>query len=365
MADAAVSKTVGGQLSCRFDSDLRHQSIISLQQPLSPLLFFTDKDILQLIMDVFFVVLQSVLVLLGIGVIGFWITRRGIIPEQVHGFISRLAIDIALPCMVFSSVLTTFTPEKFPDWWQLPLWWLAYTAIALALSMVSMFLAARETRREFALNLFYQNGLFFPLIIISGVFGTNTVYLPQLYIFIMLHPALFFGTYQLFFKKKFAGESLSWHRIINPVLIATLVAIIVQLFRGGAYLPDFVHTIFKILGDMALPLIMIILGGSLYLDFRQRGKFYLKEIVKFLALKNIVFPLVCLGILLLIKPDYSIALLFILQSAVPPVTSTPILTERSGGNKAISTQFVFSSFVFSIVSIPLIFLLFNRFFPMP
>lgn len=316
-------------------------------------------------MDIFLVVLQSVLVLLGIGVLGFWITRRGIIPEQVHGFISRLAIDIALPCMVFSSVLTTFTPDKFPEWWQLPLWWLGFTVIALVLSLVGMLFSAPETRREFALSLFYQNGLFFPLIILSGIFGTNSIYLPQLYIFIMLHPALFFGTYQLFFKKKFAGESVSWHRVLNPVLIATLVAIVIQLFRGGNYLPDFVHTIFKILGDMALPLIMIILGGSLYLDFRQRGKFYFKEITKFLVIKNIVFPLVILTILFLIKPDYNIALLLILQSAVPPVTSTPILTERGGGNKAIATQFVFSSFVFSIISIPLIFWLFNRYLPMP
>ena len=245
------------------------------------------------------------------------------------------------------------------------MWWLAFTAIALALSLVSMFISAPQTRREFAMSLFFQNGLFFPLIIISGLFGTSAIYMPQLYIFIMLHPALFFGTYQLFFKKKINEKPLSWHRIINPVLVATLVAVIVQLIRGQGYLPSFVQTILQILGGMALPLIMIILGGSLYLDFKQRGKFYYKEIIKFLLVKNIIFPLVFLGVLLLIKPSYSIALLFLLQSAVPPVTSTPILAERGGGNKAISTQFVFSSFVFSIVSIPLMFLLFNQFFPMP
>jgi predicted permease len=316
-------------------------------------------------MDIFLVVLQSVLVLLGIGVIGFWITRRGIIPENLLSFLSRLAIDIALPCMVFSSILTTFTPEDYPDWWQLPLWWLMFTAIALALSFLGMFASARETRREFMMSLFFQNGLFFPLIIISGIFGTDTAYLPQLYIFIMLHPALFFGTYQLFFKKKVEEKALAWHRIINPVLIATLVAVVCQLFNVRAFLSDFLKTILQILGNMALPLIMIILGGSLYLDFKQRGKFYFKEIIKFVAIKNIVFPLAMLGILLLLKPDYSIALLFLLQAAVPPVTSTPILAERGGGNKAISTQFVFSSFVFSVVSIPMVFWLFDRFFTMP
>jgi predicted permease len=316
-------------------------------------------------MDIFIVVLQSVLVLIGIGLIGFWITRRGIIPENVLSFLSRLAIDIALPCMVFSSVMTTFTPDQFPDWWQLPLWWLAFAVISFAFSLIMMFLSAKETRSEFVLNLLFQNGLFFPLIIISGVFGTSSIYIPELYIFIMIHPVLFFSTYHLFFRNREAEKKTQWSRIFNPILIATVVAVVVQLFNGSDYLPDFVKSILDILGGMALPLIMIILGGSLYLDFKQRGKIYYREIIKFVAMKNIVYPLAFLGLLLIVKPSYDIALLLMLQSAVPPITGTPIVTERAGGNKAISNQFVFSSFIFSVVSIPLVFRLFDSYFPMP
>ncbi len=305
------------------------------------------------------------MVLLGIGVIGFWITRRGVIPENVLGVISRIAIDIALPCMVFAGIVANFTPKDMPDWWQLPLWFIFFTAISLTISLITMFLSPKETRGEFAMNLFYQNGLFFPIIIISGTFGLNSEYLPQLYIFIMLHPVMFFSTYQLFFRSKKIEAKLKWNRIINPILIATVLGVGVQLIGLRDYLPNFVKSIFEILGGMALPLTMIILGGSLYLDFKQRGKFYFKEIIKFLTVKNIIFPLVFLGVLILIKPAYGIALLFILQAAVPPVTSTPILTDRAGGNKAISNQFVFSSFIFSVISIPLIFWLFDHFFPMP
>jgi predicted permease len=314
-------------------------------------------------MDIFLVVLQSVLVLLGIGIIGFWVARRDVIPETVQGFLIRLAVDIALPCMVFASILVNFSPEEFPDWWQLPLWWFVYAAISLVLTLITMFLSNKDTRGEFAINLFYQNGLFFPLIVISGVFGIDSTYLPQLYIFIILHPIMFFSTYHLFFKN--AGAQAKWNRIINPILIATILAIAVQLLGVKDYLPDFVHSILQTLGGMALPLIMIILGGSLYLDFRQKGNIYYKEIIKFLIVKNFVFPSVLITILVFWKPDYSIALIFFLQSAVPPVTATPILTERASGNKSISNQFVLSSFIFSIVSVPIMFQLFNQFIPMP
>jgi predicted permease len=314
-------------------------------------------------MDIFIVVLESVLILLGIGIIGFLIARRGIIPENVLGFLSQLALDIALPCMVFANIIVDFSPSSYPNWWQLPLWWLLFTAVALVITLITRYISNRNTRAEFSISLFYQNGIFFPLIILSGIFGTDTPFIPQLFIFIIFHPTMYFSTYHLFFKK--ARGVVRWKRTLNPVLIATFVAVAVQMLGGKDYMPEFLISIFEILGGMALPLIIIILGGSLYLDFKQKGKFYFSEIIKFLIIKNIIFPLVFLAILIPLRPSYNIALLFILQSAVPPITGIPIVTERVGGNKSITTQFVFASFAFSVISVPAIFNLFSQFFPMP
>jgi predicted permease len=316
--------------------------------------------------NIFLIVLESVLILLGIGFIGFLITRRHIIPENMLGFLSTLAIDIALPSTVFASIMANFNTELYPNWWQLPLWWLLFTAIVLVLTLVTRYTSCRETRAEFGMSLFYQNGIFLPLIILSGIFGTETSYIPQLFIFIMLHPTMFFGTYHLFFRKTAGPENqLRWQRIVNPVLIATIIAIIIQISGVREYLPDFIISIFDILGNMALPLVMIILGGSLYLNFHQKGKLYFTEVTKFIIVKNLIFPLALIGVLALLRPDYNIALLFLLQAAVPPVTGVPILTERAGGNKEITTQFVFASFVACIVTIPAVFYLFDWIFPMP
>jgi malate permease and related proteins len=54
-----------------------------------------------------------------------------------------------------------------------------------------------------------------------------------------------------------------------------------------------------------------------------------------------------------------------LQAAVPPITAIPILVERCGGNRRITSQFVVVSFLFSILSIPAFIYLFSRFFPLP
>lgn len=318
-------------------------------------------------MKIFVLILQSVLTLISIGVLGFWILKRGIIPDTVITFLSRLAIDIALPCVVFSSIILNFDPQKMPDWWQLPLWWMLFQTIALALVLMARFLSQKDTRNEFGLSLFYQNGLFFPLIVVSGLFGAGSPYSILLFIFGIFHPVLLFTTAHFFFKKEGVEQKggINMARVINPVLISTLLAITLRLAGIDSYLPLFLITVFTMLGGMTLPLLMIILGGSLYIDYQKKGNIYFMELLKFVAIKNFIFPLVFIGLLVLVRPAYSIALIILLQSAVPPATGTSVRTGREGGNIAIANQFILASFAVSVVSIPLMFTLFSRFFPSP
>ncbi len=317
-------------------------------------------------MEIFGIVFQSILTLLGIGVLGFWILRRGIIPENVIAVLSRLAIDIALPSVIFARIMLNFDPQVTPGWWKLPFWWLLFAALALALSLLFRYLVPKSFRSEFTVSLFFQNGLFFPIIIIAGLFGAGSPFLVQLFIFIILHPVLFFSTTHLFFKQH-KGDSqktaLNLQRIINPVLLSTLLAMGIVLSGAERFFPGFLVTMFEMLGAMTLPLIMIILGGSLYIDFQKKGRIYLKEILKFVTVKNFVFPLIFMGLLYLVQPAYHIALIVFLQSAVPPITGAPIQVARAGGNVSLTNQYVLGSFVVSVFSIPLLFLLFNRLFP--
>ena len=119
------------------------------------------------------------------------------------------------------------------------------------------------------------------------------------------------------------------------------------------------------IGNMALPVLMIILGGNIYIDFQNKGSLYVGEITKFLFVKNILFPLACLFLLLLVRPPYHVALLMILQSAVPPITAVPLFVERFGGNRNLVNQFMFTSFILSLLTIPCAVYLFGYFFPLP
>jgi hypothetical protein len=305
-----------------------------------------------------------VAVLLGMGILGFWIIRRRIVPGDILGLLSPLALDIALPSLIFVNILRNFSPAECPDWWQLPLWWVFFTAVAAGLTFVGMSLSERKTQREFGVSLFYQNAIFFPLAIIAGTYGDKSPYLAFLFLFTVFYPAFFFSTYHLFFQGK-RRRGLNWKKIIHPVLIVTVVAVIIRLVEVHDRVPNFLISILTLLGGMTLPLLMIILGGNIYMDFQKKGRIQIMEIVKFVIIKNIVFPLFFLGIVILLHPAYHIALLILLQGAVPTVTAVPLVTERSGGNRAITNQFLVASFILSLISIPMMVSLFSAFFIPP
>ena len=315
-------------------------------------------------MNLFITTFESVAVLLGIGVLGFWIIRKRILPGDILGFLSPLALDIALPCLIFAKIIQNFSPGESPGWWQMPLWCFFFIAVAAALTFLTMFIAAKDIRREFAISLFYQNAIFFPLAIIAGMYGDESPYLVFLFLFTIFYPAFFFSTSHFFFEKK-GNRRLDWNKIIHPVLIVTVAAIIIRIAGVQDYIPGFIVSILSMVGGMTIPLIMLILGGNIYLDFQKKGRVRVAEIIKFVIIKNIVFPLVFLGIVILIHPAYPVALLILLESAIPPVTAVPLVTERSGGNRAVVDQFLLVSFLFSLISVSVMVSLFSQFFMAP
>ena len=317
-------------------------------------------------MNLFITTLESVAVLLGIGVVGFYIIKKEILPGNILNVLSPLALEIALPSLIFARIVVNFTPEKYPDWWQLPLWWGLFTIISLGLTLCFMFFSKKKFRREFAISLFFQNAIFFPLAILAGIFSDDPSYILYLFFFTIFYPPLLFSTYFFFFKTK-EKIKINFRKIVHPVLIATTIAIILASLGLDISEDNLIVRIFIILGAMTIPLLFIILGGNIYNDFKNKGKLHLFEIAKFVIIKNFIFPLIFLGIILYFKEfiPFHIGIILIIQSAVPPVTAIPIVTERAGGNRTIVNQFIIASFSISLISVPLMIYLFNQFFTMP
>ncbi len=317
-------------------------------------------------MNLFVATFESVAVLLGIGIIGFYIIRKDVLPKNVLSALSPLALEIALPSIIFINIIGDFDPATNPSWWQLPLWWAVFTLIAFCLTHLFMLISAKKSRAEFGLSLFYQNGIFFPLAILTGMFQPAEDYVVALFLFTLFFPAFFFSTYPHFFRKRQPKLTTKppLKKILHPAFVATLLALLVVFIGVQNTIPDLFLSILTLLGAMTVPLLMLILGGNIYIDFQKQGTLQIKETAKFVLTKNIIFPLVFLGIVILLK-DFltpTIALLILLQSAVPPLTAAPLVTERLNGDRTLVSQFLVASFLLSLLSLPLMVYLFEFFY---
>ncbi len=307
-------------------------------------------------MDIFGRAFEVVAAQMGIAVVGFLIFRGKIQDkESVLKFLYTLGIDLALPFFVFSIIIKNFDPAAFGRWYLYPLWWLALTVCLFLLSLI--FTLAAGGNKEFFLSLFFQNGIFFPLALMTGLFGSDSREVAMLLIFMIFYPSFFFLVIPAVLRVK---QKVSWRRVVSPVFLATLLAIVLKLTALDVYLPGFLKSTFLAIGSLSTPLIFLILGGNIYLDLTQSGRFFPAQIIKFVLIKNFLFPAIGLLMIKFSGISQPLSLIMILQLAVPPLTVVPVMVGRAGGNRAFVNQLFVASAVTSIVSLPLFIQLFYR-----
>nr|WP_319395693.1 AEC family transporter [uncultured Desulfobacter sp.] len=308
-------------------------------------------------MNMFIVVAQSVGIMFFIGALGFLVAKRRLVPTDVVDLLSPLVLEIALPSLIFFRIIKTFNPADFPDWYLYPVYWVIFTIAAIIMANLFKRLFQKEIQEETNLSLVFQNGLFIPIIVITETFGADSSLLIHLFLFTIFYPAFFFNTYHLFFKK--GQRQFGLKKTINPVLIATSLGLILKFTHGDQLIPEFILTALKMVGGMTIPLLMLIIGSNIYVDLQKTGTIVWGEIIKFIVIKNILFPILGMGIILFFKLEYNIAFIIVMQAATPPLTALPIFASRAQGNREIVNQYLVSSLLFTLLSLPSILFVFD------
>ena len=307
---------------------------------------------------------EAIILLLGIGAVGYFMLARGIAKPDILPYLSTLALEVSLPLYVFATLITQFDPAKNSRWWAFPLWWVLFAAVTLVLALLLGRAFPNDIRREAVSAMYLHNSLFVPLALIVALFGTTSVHVAELFLFTLFAVAFYFNFYPVLFRERadFAGRKFfahDWKKLFNPLIRTTLFTLAIIFLGLAPKVPAVVVSVAQKVGDLAFTLVMLTLGGYIYLDMRDAGSVRVGAVLRFILFKNIVFPLVFLGIIYAVKPQYNIGLLLLLSAAAPPLSTIPILTGRQNGDVAISNQFLVGSFLASIVTIPSMVALFD------
>ena len=152
-------------------------------------------------------------------------------------------------------------------------------------------------------------------------------------------------------NKKDAFKKLATH----PCIVSIFMGIVLMLTR--VELPKFLGDTVYSISKTTVPISMITVG-SIMADADVKSLFS-KSILYYTAVRLIAFPLLVYGALKLLHTEALLVNIAVIMTAMPAGASTSILAEKYDGDAQYAAQLTFVSTLCSIVTIPVISLLFT------
>ncbi|MCD6093621.1 MAG: AEC family transporter [Candidatus Omnitrophica bacterium] len=297
-----------------------------------------------------------------IGLAGFVLARKGIISTQGLKTLSRLVVEVSLPALIFSRLLSDFNFQRFPDWWLFPLISFGLTLFGLAIGY--LFLKADKSlsqKNEFLGLIAFQNSGYLPLALAATILPPSEADQMFIYIFLFLlgFNALIwsFGVHLL---SKHRGKRFEFGSVFTPPLWATLGALLIIFLKAESFVPRIVLKPLAMLGACAIPLGLMIVGGSLAF-VSSEGKIRKRSLINLGLGKLIILPILVFLFIIWIKPPRLIGLLLLVEAMMPSATSLSIIAQRYSADCDFVNQSILWTHLLSLITIPLFLSLFRYF----
>lgn len=294
-----------------------------------------------------FISLEIVLPLFFLMAIGYIIKRTGMMNETSVKQVNSVIFKIFLPLLVFLNIYNTELAESFNS--KLLLYAVAGVLIQFVLSLCLVILVEKENSRRGVMlqGMFRSNFVLFGIPISTALFGDQAAGLAAILIAVIipLYNVLAVISLEIFNGRRPNILKILLGIVTNPLIIGSVVGVLFLLFH--IELPTVLYETVSDISGIATPLAFIILGASF--NFGDVGK-YARELSLVLGCKLVIFPVLFLGIALLLGfRDAPLAVLLTVFGA-PIAVSSFTMAQQMGGDHALAGQLVVFSSIFSIVT---------------
>ncbi|MCM8813914.1 MAG: AEC family transporter [Candidatus Omnitrophica bacterium] len=307
----------------------------------------------------FFSAFQTVLVamieIVAVAWCGYIFVRRRWISEDALKGINDLLVRLFLPVLTVYHLLTHFQPERHRGWWIYPLLSIGMSLASLFAVRALTFFPFRDShdRRDAGALIAFQNCGYLPLVFVSGVFPPDIAgeLITGILFFMQGFNFLFWG-FGLQFLEGTRLSRFSLRKIASPPFVALIVSLALIAARAQPFIPTPLLRAAERVGNCTMPVALLILGGSLAGCLPAAGV-RRPSLALAVAGKILVLPLFALAVIILFKVPQSMALLLLIQAAMPSAVNLSVAVlyqKRDGG---IISQGVFLTHVLSMVTIPL------------
>ena len=299
----------------------------------------------------FLTLLGKMVVLFAFVAVGLICQKLNILDAHASEKVNKLVLYICAPSLIIKSVFGAEVPYAVPQLLMLIGYGLGYNIISLllALVLVRIIRPAREDRSTETFLLTYANCVFMGFPVISAVFGKEAILLAS----VCTLPYNFFLYIVGVMLLSGRGDMKQVVRkaVLNPSFFATLLSLVI--FFSHVSVPAAVQDIFTYLGDMVVPLAMMLIGASLG-TVSLREIFTDKRTYLVSLLRLIVMPLIIALIARLVVREPMFRNLIIVFAVMPSAAVSPIFAAEYGGEPLLASKSVFMSTLFSLITVPIL-----------
>lgn len=298
-------------------------------------------------MESMLTVISKVGVMLLLILVGYVVSKRGMLTDRGTSEVNTLLLQIVTPCLIVNSFLTS---EDSLSAGELLLS-VGTSALAIGLSILlsrCFFRKEPEGRKkvlQFAAA--FSNSGFMGLPLVEGIVGSKGVMYGSFFIVVF---NIFCWTYG--FRMMSGGQKMSLKvLLLNPGIIGLVFGL--PIYFLDLHLPAVLSEPVGFLAALNTPLAMLVVGS--YIAKVELHSFISDlAVYKSAALRLLVAPGIFLGLLLLIRPEPNLFVTSVIQAACPAAANTVLFSVQYKRDSALASKTVAVSTVLSIITIPLL-----------
>ncbi|OFI05557.1 membrane transport protein [Clostridium acetireducens DSM 10703] len=305
------------------------------------------------------IVLNAVESIFSIGImisIGYVLTLKGWLNEEISKVFSKLVINISLPSLMIYDLMKSFDRNK--------LFHLATGLIVPFCSIALCYILAILVSKIFKIKLgrigifrsmfFVSNTIFIGLPVNLALFGEKSI--PYVLLYYIANTSFFWtiGAYGISKDGNSKAENIfskeTLKRILSPPLMGFILAIILILLN--IKLPKFIMDSCKYLGNLTTPLSMLFIGITIYYVNLKDIKID-KDMIILLIGRFLISPLTVIIVSYFYTIPDLMRKVFIIQSAMPAMTNTAIIAKAYNADYKYATVMTVVTTILSLFIIPL------------
>ncbi|RPI71156.1 MAG: AEC family transporter [Ignavibacteriales bacterium] len=282
--------------------------------------------------------------------LGYFVKRIGVINENFVDVTSKFVYSVSLPALVFINIAEIDLSEAI-DFNQIIYIYAATLFSFFIIWLLSIpFIKEGKNLSVFVQGAYRSNFAIVGFAIVSKLFGSYALGKAALVLAFILPLynilAVIILTVPLRKEKKLNLKSTVFEILFNPLIIAVIVGLPFSYFK--VEIPSFINLTIGFLAELALPLALIGIGGSLNLQNIKKasGLAFTSS-----AIKIILLPLLLtLGALHFGFRGLDLGVMFVLFASPTAIVSF-IMAEAMGANSKLAGNIVLISTVASVFTI--------------